>query len=100
MAPGGSAADGSAVGFDTLEEEEEKTIFFAKLQAEVSSPLDFSKLIGELDSTGSTTGKNLGYLRALDLHLEGGQSNEGRHEEAANWSELNACCCSFTQHHC
>lgn len=60
MAPGG------AVGFDTLEEEEEKKAFFAKLQAEVSSPLDFSKLIGELDSTGSTTGKNLRYLRALD----------------------------------
>lgn len=63
----GAAADGSNVGFDTLEEEEEKKRFFANLQAGVSSPLDYSELIGELDSTGSTTGKDLGYLQLLDL---------------------------------
>lgn len=53
----GSAAD--AVGLDTLEEEEEKSRFFAKLKAEVSSPLDYSKLVAALDSTGSTTAKSL-----------------------------------------
>lgn len=58
----GPAADGG--GFDTLEEEEEKSKFFAKLQAEVSSPLDFSKLLGALDSTASTTGETLGCVEA------------------------------------
>lgn len=58
----GPAADGG--GFDTLEEEEEKSKFFAKLQAEVSSPLDFSKLLGALDSTASTTGEALGCVEA------------------------------------
>lgn len=59
----GPAADGGG-GFDTLEEEEEKSKFFAKLQAEVSSPLDFSKLLGALDSTVSTTGEMLGCVEA------------------------------------
>eukprot|EP00066_Takifugu_rubripes_P014210 XP_011603476.1 PREDICTED: centrosomal protein of 162 kDa isoform X1 [Takifugu rubripes] len=70
----GAAADGSNVGFDTLEEEEEKKRFFANLQAGVSSPLDYSELIGELDSMGSTTGKDLGKLvEAAELrgHDEG-----------------------------
>lgn len=54
-----------SVGLDTLEEEEEKSKFFAKLQAEVSSPLDYSKLMGALDSTGSTTGKTLRCVQVL-----------------------------------
>lgn len=53
-----------AVGLDTLEEEEEKSKFFAKLQAEVSSPVDYSKLMGALDSTGSSAGKTLGCVQA------------------------------------
>ncbi|XP_028327468.1 centrosomal protein of 162 kDa isoform X2 [Gouania willdenowi] len=42
------------VGSDTREEEEEKAKFFAKLEAEASSTIDYSKLNRELDSTSST----------------------------------------------
>lgn len=63
----GFAPDGTPAGCDTLEEEEEKSRFFARLQAEGSSPLDYSRLLGELDSTGSTSGRKLGYLKPLSL---------------------------------
>lgn len=58
----GAAAD--TVGLDTLEEEEEKNKFFAQLEAGVSSSVDYSKLVGALASTGSTSGKTLWCVRA------------------------------------
>ncbi|XP_044145921.1 centrosomal protein of 162 kDa isoform X2 [Bufo gargarizans] len=42
------------VGLDTLEEQEEKERFFARLEKGASSTIDYSKLIKELDSTDST----------------------------------------------
>ncbi|XP_009874715.1 PREDICTED: centrosomal protein of 162 kDa [Apaloderma vittatum] len=41
------------VGLDTLEEQEEKEIFFAKLEREASSTIDYSKLNKQLDSNDS-----------------------------------------------
>ncbi|NXC94229.1 CE162 protein, partial [Certhia familiaris] len=41
------------VGLDTLEEQEEKEIFFAKLEQEASSTIDYSRLNKELDSNDS-----------------------------------------------
>lgn len=41
------------VGLDTLEEQEEKDIFFAKLEREASSTVDYSRLNKELDSNDS-----------------------------------------------
>ncbi|XP_057875497.1 centrosomal protein of 162 kDa isoform X2 [Melospiza georgiana] len=41
------------VGLDTLEEKEEKEIFFAKLEREASSAIDYSRLNKELDSNDS-----------------------------------------------
>ncbi|NWU61624.1 CE162 protein, partial [Pterocles burchelli] len=40
-------------GLDTLEEQEEKEIFFAKLEREASSTIDYSRLNKELDSNDS-----------------------------------------------
>ncbi|NXI45312.1 CE162 protein, partial [Galbula dea] len=42
-----------AVGLDTLEEQEEKEFFFARLEGEASSPIDYSRLNKELDSSDS-----------------------------------------------
>ncbi|XP_010290261.1 PREDICTED: centrosomal protein of 162 kDa [Phaethon lepturus] len=41
------------VGLDTLEEQKEKEIFFAKLEQEASSTIDYSRLNKELDSNDS-----------------------------------------------
>ncbi|NXE32460.1 CE162 protein, partial [Ptilorrhoa leucosticta] len=41
------------VGLDTLEEQEEKEIFFAELEREASSTIDYSRLNKELDSNDS-----------------------------------------------
>lgn len=73
----GSAPDGTPAGCDTLEEEEEKSRFFARLQTEGSSPLDYSRLLGELDSTGSTTGRKMGYLKLLSLLTPSVISSQG-----------------------
>ncbi|NXP35746.1 CE162 protein, partial [Leiothrix lutea] len=43
----------TGVGLDTLEEQEEKEIFFAKLEREASSTIDYSRLNKELDSMDS-----------------------------------------------
>ncbi|NXC62270.1 CE162 protein, partial [Aleadryas rufinucha] len=43
----------AGVGLDTLEEQEEKEIFFAKLEREASSTIDYSRLNKELDSNDS-----------------------------------------------
>ncbi|NXY71594.1 CE162 protein, partial [Glareola pratincola] len=42
-----------AAGLDTLEEQEEKEIFFAKLEREASSTIDYSRLNREMDSNDS-----------------------------------------------
>ncbi|XP_053317319.1 centrosomal protein of 162 kDa isoform X2 [Spea bombifrons] len=42
------------IGLDTLEEQEEKERFFAKLEKGASSTIDYSKLNKELDSTDSS----------------------------------------------
>ncbi|KAG8546126.1 hypothetical protein GDO81_019728 [Engystomops pustulosus] len=42
------------IGLDTLEEQEEKERFFARLEKGASSTIDYSKLIKDLDSTDST----------------------------------------------
>ncbi|PWA29852.1 hypothetical protein CCH79_00020234, partial [Gambusia affinis] len=44
----------SAMGLDTLEEEEEKARFFAQIEAGASSAIDYSKMNRELDSSRST----------------------------------------------
>ncbi|NWV67450.1 CE162 protein, partial [Malurus elegans] len=41
------------VGLDTLEEQEEKEVFFAKLEQEASSNIDYARLNKELDSNDS-----------------------------------------------
>ncbi|NXM72450.1 CE162 protein, partial [Serilophus lunatus] len=41
------------VGLDTLEEQEEKEIFFAKIEQEASSTIDYARLNKELDSNDS-----------------------------------------------
>ncbi|XP_047453612.1 centrosomal protein of 162 kDa isoform X2 [Mugil cephalus] len=50
---------GFGLGLDTLEEEEEKSRFFAQLEAGASSTIDYSKLNRELVSTSSTMATNL-----------------------------------------
>lgn len=53
---------GFGMGMDTLEEEEEKSRFFAQLEAGASSTIDYSKLNRELDLTSSTITTNLRYV--------------------------------------
>lgn len=59
-----SAVYMSAVGLDTLEEEEEKARFFAQLEAKASSTIDYSKLNRELDSTRSTPANTYRYVNS------------------------------------
>ncbi|KAI3361532.1 hypothetical protein L3Q82_013681 [Scortum barcoo] len=54
-----AAANTTSIGLETLEEEEEKSRFFAQLEAGASSTIDYSNLNRELDSTSSTIGINL-----------------------------------------
>ncbi|XP_009073014.1 PREDICTED: centrosomal protein of 162 kDa [Acanthisitta chloris] len=49
----GPSQDIVGVGLDTLEEQEEKEIFFAKLEQEASSTIDYSRLNQELESNDS-----------------------------------------------
>lgn len=42
------------LGLDTLEEEEEKERFFARLEKGLTSSIDYSRLNKELDSNDST----------------------------------------------
>ncbi|XP_034467827.1 centrosomal protein of 162 kDa isoform X2 [Hippoglossus hippoglossus] len=53
------AVDMNTMGLDTLEEEEEKAIFFAQLEAGPTSSIDYSKLNRELDSMSSSIGSKL-----------------------------------------
>ncbi|XP_052043652.1 centrosomal protein of 162 kDa isoform X1 [Apodemus sylvaticus] len=69
------------LGLDTLEEQEEKEQFFARLEKGLTSSIDYSKLNQELDSDDSTQ------LKALDRYqdnaepAEDGCVNESEHEE-------------------
>ncbi|KAM9847014.1 centrosomal protein of 162 kDa [Aulostomus maculatus] len=49
----------SSMGLNTLEEEEEKSRFFAQLEADASSTINYSLLNRELNSTSSSIGTNL-----------------------------------------
>lgn len=74
------------VGLDTLEEQEEKERFFARLEKGVSSTINYSKLIKELDSTDST--QLTAYMRS-DEHA---QADEDEHKDeskdvSVNYSE-------------
>lgn len=62
-----SAVYMSAVGLDTLEEEEEKARFFAQLEAGASSTIDYSKLNRELDSTRSTPANNYRHVSSYSV---------------------------------
>ncbi|KAK5606306.1 hypothetical protein CRENBAI_023698 [Crenichthys baileyi] len=53
------AGNMTSMGPDTLEEEEEKAMFFAQLEARASSAIDYSKLNRELDLTHSTVATDL-----------------------------------------
>ncbi|KAM4694305.1 centrosomal protein of 162 kDa [Discoglossus pictus] len=74
------------IGLDTLEEQEEKERFFAKLERGASSTIDYSKLNKELDSTDSTV------LTALICNKENPITEENENKEESkdlseNYSE-------------
>ncbi|XP_015206343.2 centrosomal protein of 162 kDa isoform X2 [Lepisosteus oculatus] len=87
-----SGPDQSAAGFgmDTLDEEEEKARFFAKLESGVSSTIDYSKLNKELDSTGSTviaTLRNGEKLLSEEEHTKEVKDNSKSTPVSPNYSE-------------
>ncbi|XP_062278354.1 centrosomal protein of 162 kDa [Scomber scombrus] len=63
------------MGMDTLEEEEEKARFFARLEAGALSTIDYSQLNRELDSTPSTMASN---LRKAEESVEQSQDDQRR----------------------
>ncbi|XP_060937685.1 centrosomal protein of 162 kDa [Limanda limanda] len=67
------AVDMNTMGLDTLEEEEEKALFFAQLEAGPSSTIDYSKLNRELDSMSSSIGSKLGNAEEAVEQNEDGQ---------------------------
>ncbi|XP_073531755.1 centrosomal protein of 162 kDa isoform X2 [Phyllobates terribilis] len=74
------------IGLDTLEEQEEKERFFARLEKGASSTINYSKLIKELDSTDST--QRTAYMRDND----GAPADEDEHKDeskdvSVNYSE-------------
>ncbi|XP_066215028.1 centrosomal protein of 162 kDa [Saccopteryx leptura] len=76
------------LGLDTLEEQEEKEQFFARLEKDLTSSIDYSRLNKELDSNDSTHFKAL-YSNQANLELtEDKHENELKHEELAeNYSD-------------
>ncbi|NXU17093.1 CE162 protein, partial [Pardalotus punctatus] len=71
------------VGLDTLEEQEEKEIFFAKLEQEASSTIDYSRLNKELDSNESV-------ILAPFVRNENAEKEEAEpacEEKSGNYSE-------------
>ncbi|NWW23436.1 CE162 protein, partial [Falcunculus frontatus] len=70
------------VGLDTLEEQEEKEVFFAKLEREASSTIDYSRLNKELDSNDSVI------LAPFVRNENTEKEEESAHEEkSGNYSE-------------
>ncbi|XP_068426865.1 centrosomal protein of 162 kDa isoform X2 [Clinocottus analis] len=72
MAP---AANATAIGLDTIEEEEEKARFFAQLEAGALSAIDYSILNRELDSTSPTITTT---LRRAEEAVEQSDDDEGK----------------------
>uniref|UniRef100_A0A8I3ZZQ1 Centrosomal protein of 162 kDa n=1 Tax=Callithrix jacchus TaxID=9483 RepID=A0A8I3ZZQ1_CALJA len=74
------------VGLDTLEEQEEKEQFFARLEKGLTSSIDYSRLNKELDSNDSVYFKDLQSNQAnLDL-TDDKHENGLKHEELAGIS--------------
>ncbi|XP_009473884.1 PREDICTED: centrosomal protein of 162 kDa [Nipponia nippon] len=72
----------AGVGLDTLEEQDEKDIFFAKLEQEASSTIDYSRLNKELDSNDSVL------LAPFVRNEKSEKGEESRHEEkSGSYSE-------------
>ncbi|KAM8777852.1 centrosomal protein of 162 kDa [Rhynchonycteris naso] len=76
------------LGLDTLEEQEEKEQFFARLEKDLTSSIDYSRLNKELDSNDSSHFKAL-YSNQANIELtEDKHENELKHEELAeNYSD-------------
>lgn len=75
------------LGLDTLEEQEEKEQFFARLEEGLTSSIDYSRLNKELDSNDSTKFKALHSNQDnVDLS-EDKHENESKHELAENYSD-------------
>ncbi|XP_029895182.1 centrosomal protein of 162 kDa isoform X2 [Aquila chrysaetos chrysaetos] len=71
------------VGLDTLEEQEEKEIFFAKLEREASSTIDYSRLNKELDSNDSVL--LAPFVR--NEEKEKGEEESSHEEKSGSYSE-------------
>ncbi|KAM9267788.1 centrosomal protein of 162 kDa isoform 3-T4 [Cariama cristata] len=71
------------VGLDTLEEQEEKEIFFAKLEREASSTIDYSRLNKELDSNDSVI--LTPFVR--NEETEKGEEESAHEEKSGSYSE-------------
>ncbi|XP_054677055.1 centrosomal protein of 162 kDa isoform X2 [Grus americana] len=71
------------VGLDTLEEQEEKEIFFAKLEREASSTIDYSRLNKELDSNDSVI--LAPFVR--NEETEKGEEESAHEEKSGSYSE-------------
>ncbi|KAL1781590.1 centrosomal protein of 162 kDa [Sigmodon hispidus] len=68
------------LGLDTLEEQEEKEQFFARLEKGLTSSIDYSKLNQELDSDDSTQFRALHGYQANAEAADNGRENESEHE--------------------
>ncbi|KAL2792267.1 centrosomal protein of 162 kDa isoform b [Daubentonia madagascariensis] len=76
------------LGLDTLEEQEEKEQFFARLEKGLTSSIDYSRLNKELDSNDVTHFKALRSNQANVEVTEDEHENESKHEELAeNYSD-------------
>ncbi|XP_012624615.1 centrosomal protein of 162 kDa [Microcebus murinus] len=76
------------LGLDTLEEQEEKEQFFARLEKGLTSSIDYSRLNKELDSNDSIHFKALHSSQANIELTEDEHENESKHEELAeNYSD-------------
>ncbi|KAM6180912.1 centrosomal protein of 162 kDa isoform 2-T2 [Erethizon dorsatum] len=69
------------LGLDTLEEEEEKERFFARLEKGLTSSIDYSRLNKELDSNDSTHFKGLSSYEAHIRLTEDEHETESKHEQ-------------------
>ncbi|XP_068005079.1 centrosomal protein of 162 kDa isoform X2 [Melanerpes formicivorus] len=72
------------VGLDTLEEQEEKEIFFAKLEQEASSTIDYARLNEELDANDSAI---LAQLLRNEETEKGGGGEPAQEEKSGSYSE-------------
>ncbi|NXC79787.1 CE162 protein, partial [Cercotrichas coryphoeus] len=73
------------VGLDTLEEQEEKEIFFANLEREASSTIDYSRLNKELDSNDSVI--LAPFVRNENAEKEEEEEEPAHEEKSGSYSE-------------